>query len=156
MASSPDIHPTSGVGDVFRSRMLDMQKYAASVAKSLAGGKPAVYFRPEGLTAPLSDGDAISPSFTRQQQEDDFVAAVKDSEQPGTVGDLHLVSLQGDFLAMMERAYRARHASSVRTRVHACGRAMGQAAETGVIRGGMLGFVEQLDAMNRSEGRGGQ
>src|SRR5688572_30126624 len=72
---------------------------------------PPLWYIPEvaGWSGNLFDLEGMSEPFTRSAHSEDFANIVKDTDNPGTTGDLILTALQGDTLAAMERAYRARH-----------------------------------------------
>lgn len=94
------------------------------------------------------DGDLfnledISKAFSREELDEDFLKVI-DPANPGVIGDLVSISLQGDWLATQERAFRARHQTPVRAWMHAAGRRRGHGHDAGVIRQGLLRYVENL------------
>lgn len=94
------------------------------------------------------DGDLfnledISKAFSREELDEDFLKVI-DPANPGVIGDLVSISLQGDWLATMERAFRARHQTPVRAWMHAAGRRRGHGHDAGVINQGLLRYVENL------------
>lgn len=84
--------------------------------------------------------------FDRTSQAEDFQNAAANG---GVTGDYEITQLQGDMLAVMERAYRARHHSSVRTRCHAAARHRGHGHPTGVLRLGILGYLQLLEKQSK-------
>lgn len=94
------------------------------------------------------DGDLfnledISKAFSREELDEDFLKVI-DPANPGVIGDLVSLSLQGDWLATQERAFRARHQTPVRAWMHAAGRRRGHGHDAGVINQGLLRYVENL------------
>lgn len=144
----PDAKPKSSIGQVFRDQMEALADYAAQAAD-----KPAQtdWYRPKGLKDSLTEIDKLHASFSRDEQEADFTSTVKDLDNRGTVGDLSIVQLQGDMLHCLERAFRARHHTSCRTRIHPLARLRGHGMPAGVIREGMEGYIVNLDLMNKGE-----
>jgi len=101
----------------------------------------------EGKTA--WDGDTLDlenlgKPFDRTEINEDFLEAIKDAENPGVTGDLQVCQLQGDYLACMERAFRSRHATRCRHTMHAAARRYGHGHNAGVIRKGVLGYLEGI------------
>lgn len=143
--------PKSSVTDNFRKQLEALADYAQAQADLLLeDDKPNRWYRPEGFTGSLKDLEGLHVPFAREEHERQFESAVTDPDNPGTVGDLAIAQLQGDALAAMERAFRARHMSSARCRIHAAARMRGHGHEHGVIRGGLLGYLVNLDRHNKS------
>jgi hypothetical protein len=143
--------PKSSPGTVFNDRLNELAVHADASAKAAVGTAPAEWYIPGDFTKTIYDLDAIHNSFDRRQQEEEFVAAVAHPESIGTIGDLAMTQLQGDTLACLERAFRARHHSACRSRVQPAARLAGQAAETGVIKFGMIGYINNIDRINKGE-----
>jgi len=94
------------------------------------------------------DGDlfnlvGMSQAFERDELDQDFLAVI-DPTSPGVSGDLISLSVQGDWLATQERAFRSRHQTQLRSWMHALARRRGHASDAGVIRKGLLHYVENL------------
>lgn len=83
-------------------------------------------------------------AFSREDNSNDFLAAVSNVQDPGVVGDLIASQLQADYLAMMERAVRASSMTHMQARYQAAARRRGQAMPQGVLTKGVLGYVENL------------
>jgi hypothetical protein len=96
----------------------------------------------------LFDIDGITSYFNRGPQEEDFQ---KVSNESGVQGDYMLIQLQGDFLSVLERAYRSRHQSAVRSRVQAAARMRGHAHDAGVLKNGLQGYVEWLEKQAKDQ-----
>ena len=67
----------------------------------------------------------IAKAFDRAALGEAYARVMQDPK--GSVGDAMSVKLQSDYLAAQERAFRLRHLSSVRARVHAAARRRGHA-----------------------------
>lgn len=98
---------------------------------------------PTGWDGDLFNLEGISQAFSRDELDEDFLKVI-DPANPGVIGDLVSISLQGDWLATMERAFRARHQTPVRAWMHAAGRRKGHGHNAGVINQGLLRYVENL------------
>jgi hypothetical protein len=151
MATYNEPAPRASINAIFRGQLESLAKYAAEQARAAAGGQPAEWYRPANMESSTQNIQALHTPFSREEQESQFVASVKDPNASGTVGDLFLVQVQGDFLHCLERAYRARHHSVCRGRAHAAGRLRGHGHEFGGIRQGLLRYVLALDYSNKSE-----
>ena len=97
-----------------------------------------------GWSGKLTDLEGLSKAFDREENALDYQDAIKDPEAPGTVGDLSVAQLQGDYLACQERAFRARHMSTVRATLHAAGRRRGHGHARGVLTRSTLYYLEEL------------
>lgn len=124
----------------------NLQQSAAAEAAALAGqGVPQQHrITPSGWSGDLFDLAGLTNVFSRAEIEEDFLAAIRDAAQPGTVGDLMACQLQGDYLAMQERAFRARHQTPQRLYLHAVARRRAHGHPGGVVVRGVLGQVENI------------
>lgn len=78
------------------------------------------------------DVAAISDAFSRESVGSNYASAL--SSTTGSLGDAMSAKLQSDKLAAMERAFRMRHASPIRSTLHAASRRMGHGnAADGVV-----------------------
>jgi len=68
--------------------------------------------KPEEWDGDPHDWEKMKDPFKREKANDQFEEAVKDPESPGTSSDLIAATTQIDYLAVMERAFRARHTMS--------------------------------------------
>jgi len=154
MTSSSLPQPKTAVGQTFRDQIERLRVHSEKEAQAIRNESPPEWYRPTGLLASVLDIEAMHEPYTREEHEDQFAQAVKNSEEPGTTGDLAMVSLQGDFLASLERAFRDRNMTSVRRRVQTSARRTGHSAETGVINLGLLGYIERINEFNKAEFQG--
>ncbi len=145
--------PKTSPGTVLTDRLNELADYAEVNAAAAAGLGPAHWYRPGDFSGSLLNPLDYHEPFDRRQQEYEFEQAVTgaDGKTFGTTTDLALVQLQGDLMACAERAFRARHQTAVRSRIHPTGRLAGHAADTGVIKESMLGYIVALDRLNKSE-----
>lgn len=97
---------------------------------------------PTDWNGDLFDLQGMSAAFDRTPQQEDFQNTAKDG---GVQGDYILTILQGDTLACLERAYRARHQTAVRTRFHSAARQRGHGHPSGVLSRGLQGYLEWLE-----------
>lgn len=136
----------TAAGEVFDRQVDNLRKYAENDSK--AGVRDGVW--PEWF-APYKtswdgnpfDIEGLAEEFSRQQHAQEFNSALTGSNS-GTLGDLAVSTIQGDFLAQMERAYRSRLRSSVRNKIHAAGRRLVQGSENGVVALGIKNYIDLL------------
>jgi hypothetical protein len=83
-------------------------------------------------------------AFNRDELNDDSARAIADPSSPGTTGDLIWAKAPIDYLAIRERGFRAGLASPVRGLVHAAARRLGQGNDAGVLRNGLIGYLQDL------------
>ena len=141
--------------EIFTKQIQALVTYATAMEGSIRGQNPSQFFVPgqgssgSGWSGDLFDLEGMSAAFDREEIHQMFRAAVKD-ETSGSVGDLMAIVMQGDFIASLERAYRARHQSSVRARAHAAARHRGHSHAQGVLQGGLVGYLKNILKQGRS------
>jgi hypothetical protein len=147
--------PKTDVGKIFLKRVEELADAAQTNALSVLEGQASSWYRPVEITSSLleesSGADQIRTAFSREEQEKWFDDSTKDRADYGTVGDLAQIQLQGDFLACMERAFRARHQTACQSRIHPGARLSGHGHDFGVIKGSMLGYIKGINEINRGE-----
>lgn len=151
MPAYPNATPKTGVGELFREQLMKLKDFAKQAHESIINEKPPWWYRPKNFDADLFQIQEYHPPFLRDEYEEWFQDVVKDPMSPGTVTDLTILSLQGDWLHAMERAFRCRHHTSVRNRIHPSARRKGHGDENGAIQGGLLAYIENLDTINKGE-----
>lgn len=137
--------------DVFTKQIEALVNYAIAMEGSIRGQNPSSFFTPDrgdsssgsGWSGDLTDLQGMSAAFNREELYQMFRDAVKD-ENSGSVGDLIAIVTQGDFIASLERAYRARHQLSIRARAHAAARHRGHSHTSGVLQGGLVGYLKNI------------
>lgn len=94
----------------FEVRLRDLQKHAAAEHDARTSGDGQVRWdRPGSYAGDLFDLKSMHEPFSRERANSDYLAAVTDPENPGTVGDVIATTTMIDYLAVMERAFRMRH-----------------------------------------------
>jgi hypothetical protein len=151
MANYADPTPKTNVGSLFVAQLTRLKQHNQDEEKSILNEQNSQWYRPVDFDAALHDIEAYHEPFSRKQQEDEFIESTTKPDAAGTTGDLTMVEVQGDWLHVMERAYRARNFSSVRSRVQAGGRKMGHGHDQGVIKEGLIGYVVNVDRLNKGE-----
>lgn len=157
-AKMPDPKSVAEVRDRFLKQAIDnIQKSAEKLFKHFtdqqAPQQPLV--DKAEWDGDLFNLEDISKVFDRTELEEDFLAVIdKDQPDKGVIGDLMNISTQGDWLATLERAFRSRHSTPIRAWMHAAARRRGQANNGGVIKRGMLDYVERLvkESKNAQQG----
>jgi hypothetical protein len=87
--------------------------------------------------------------FDSDKPNKELVKAVSNPKDPGNVGDLVNTNSQIEYLAMLERAFRARHTMSFpRGIAHASGRRHGQGGDKGPLKFSVLKYLEELQKMS--------
>jgi hypothetical protein len=89
----------------------------------------------------LNDLAGLSKAFDRSEIAQDAKDAVRDAKEPGVVGDMMVSQLQGDYLACQERAYRCRHLTPLRARMHAAGRLKGHGHDAGLFNQTVMNYL---------------
>lgn len=138
--------PKGKVHDTFKNNAEQLRVDAENVEKATLGTAQRKW-----QIAPLGQwgGDpldipGISEKFDRDEIHQNYAACLSDYTNPGTVADTQALKLQNDWLTMQERAFRARHCTSVRAAIHAAARRSGHAHPQGVIQTGVVKYVEDI------------
>jgi hypothetical protein len=102
---------------------------------------------------PTWDGDvfdfgAIHEAFERKGQNEQYMELMVAAG--AGLADTMPQKLQIDYIAMMERAFLARHSSPVRAMMHAAARRKGHGHAGGVHIGGVLQYAQDLLASAKS------
>ena len=131
----------------FKDQAEALQEEADLIAKSVrAEGQRPWQTGAEGTDWPGDPLDipGIADAFNRDEIGGNYAECLSDPTSPGTTGDAQALTLQSDWLAMQERAFRVRHETSVRSAIHAAARRRGHAHEKGVVAVGVVKYVEDL------------
>lgn len=102
-----------------------------------------------GWSGNLADWDGIKNIFDREDNSNDFIAAIKSAEEPGVVGDMIVSNYQGEQLAVQERAFRARHTTKIAAELAAASRKLGQASDAGIIMRGIVGYADGMTKISK-------
>lgn len=96
--------------------------------------------------------EELDKPFDSEKPNEELVDSIKDSENPGNVGDLINTNTQIEYLAMMERAFRARHTMTFpRGVAHCSARRNGQSKEGGPLKRSVLKYLEDLQKMSAGQ-----
>lgn len=128
----------------FEKRVRDLQSHAEEEAQARTTGEPVQWFRPTGFSTDPFDTQSLADGFSRDEANVDF-SRIINPEDPGTTGDLIAVATMVDYLAVMQRAFRARHtASRARMAAQAAARKKGHGNVQGVFSQLPLEYVRNL------------
>ena len=104
----------SNMDPVFQDQVQEHQKQAQKEYDKRHTQDQYPWTMPQlkGWSGDLWDWEGMKEPFKREKANQDFVSATKDQFNPGVTGDLVITTTQIDYLAVMERAFRARHTYS--------------------------------------------
>jgi len=130
----------------FQTRLKELEQQAAAEYQARSQGGQVLWYRPGGeFSSDVFDLSAMGEPFDRSQANQDYIAAVKDPDNPGVSGDLVAATTQIDYLAVLERAYRMRHTMRrPRAVAHMLGRKLGHGNDLGPIVKCGLEYVRGL------------
>lgn len=106
---SENVQARVQLDETYSQRLQELQQQAAIAAVAAPRGLPVPWYRPQGWDGDPGDYAALHVPFDRRAINQAGIAALRDPQQPGTVGDVIAASLQAETLACMERALRVRH-----------------------------------------------
>jgi hypothetical protein len=138
--------PVATLDPVFVDHLDTMETVssAAAAATTLLGQR-------QWMLPPLGgwDGDpyniqGITLAFDRTTLNAQYVELVSDPDREAKIGEVMVTKLQVDYLAASERAFRTRHASSVRLRLHAAARRRGQGVSQGPFSGSIGLWLQRM------------
>ena len=129
------------IDPVFDAQLHKLQELSKEEAETRLKGEQNAWIFPEvspeggeEWTGDLFDWKGMSRMFSREKSNQTFIDATKDAENSGVVGDLIVTLTQIEYLAIMERAFRARHTMRwPRALAHAMGRKSGHGHDRGVF-----------------------
>lgn len=134
----------AAIRDNFLQHLQQLVAHQQQRYEAVGQGSGADFYSPppSDWSGDLHDHEGIAAAFDRTPQYEDFQYA---ASQEGVQGDFELTLLQGDWIASLERAFRSRHRTAVRSRLHAAARYRGHAHPAGVLPRGLQGYLEWLD-----------
>lgn len=113
-------------------QLRSLREQAAAEAEAVLSGQPSQWMRPSGWAGDLDDWKAMEVPFASTTADQQFVDAVKDPTTSGVVGDVIAAATMIEYLSVMERAFRSRHAGGrIRNIIHAQARKAGQGSAEG-------------------------
>jgi hypothetical protein len=135
------------ISETYKKQIDRLAERVGERGEALQGADPgsSKWMTPEGLTGDVvEDTEAeLHDPFERDGPNEDYVEAITPETQ-GSAGDLIVSTMQVDTLAQMERAYRARHITRVRSVAHACGRMRAHGRDGGVWKRSHRGYLETV------------
>jgi hypothetical protein len=105
----------------------------ANAAAACSGAPSAWYYPPlDEWTGDPRDIKGMNAAFDRTAINELYEEVVGDPLRQGRQGEAVVLKLQLDYIAALERSFRTRHASSVRSKIHAAARRKGHGASGGL------------------------
>lgn len=144
MSNPPAGQKKTDIREKFQQQMDRLIFTAEKEEKALEQEDAPDWYMPEPFdwNGDLFNIEGIAEPFLRDDHYQDFKDVCKNAEDPGTVGDLAAIQLQGDWLACLERAFRARYKSHCRAMVQASGRRMGHHKK--IFEKSLKGYIERI------------
>jgi hypothetical protein len=138
--------PVAIIHDRFQKQIEALRLAAEFTSVSDTSGAPGKWML---LDLGAWDGDplnipSIAWAFDRAEINQQYAAMLSDPRNPGSVGSCIALKLQVDWLATLERGFRARHATSVRCSVHAGARRGGHNNPKGIFTTGIQGYIQNI------------
>ncbi len=100
--------------------------------------------------------EGIEEGYFRNDLNEAYSIAINTSgENSGRIGTCMAFKAQVDWLAIKERAYRFRHATSIRCAMHSAGRQTTRGSGRGTLYGGLVGTIQDLIASSYNDGDSG-
>ena len=141
----PTPEPKSDIDPQLEAQIQAAASHAAEEGGARTQGQQVRWFRPADFAGAPFDLEGIHEPFSREQSNEWGTQAVTDPDTPGVTGDEVTTTLQVGYLSAMERAYRARYATTwPRAVTHAAGRKLGHAKGRGPLQQGILGYLQGL------------
>lgn len=162
MPETPSANSKAKVDANFEEQIRQFRKRAKEEAQARENNTQTQWLMPKkkpGGEGDEWDGDlfpieGLSKPFVRDEANDKFEEATKSADDSGVVGDLIVTTLQVDYLACAERAFRCRHTMRrPRAMAHMTGRRKGHGTEKGTLTQVYLEYIRNL--LKRSQAGGG-
>ena len=139
----------ASVDPKFSTLMGDMQLLADNNAKYLmaTGNYQRKWMVPSDAPAtwdPLDDITDHGTLFDRATVNQQYADTHNGTDSSAVVADTMGYSIQLNYMAMMERAFRDRHKSVVRSTAHDCGRKRAHGEQLGIHKGSVLEAVSNM------------
>jgi hypothetical protein len=130
--------------DKFNERLTDLEHQAAELRKADVLEQQRLWMVPSDWVGdPFDIPQQHLPSFDRSKINNNYCEIHSSGSKAGTVGEAASLKIQLDYLSVMERAFRSRHASSVRGQMHSAARHAGHGHSRGVF-GRVRGYAQDL------------
>ena len=142
-SSKAQMHP------VFVTRVVEIAEQAQKVAEAQQQTGGYEWMLPDGLGDPTQHAQ-VTEKFDRMSIGENYQKCIASGQDPGTIGDVVSLKMQGDYIAAMERGFRVRWASPIRCLAHAMARRKGHGHDKGIFKDGVIGFAQ--DAIKAGQG----
>jgi len=130
------------IDNTFSDQATQLRTVAKQEADNWTGAKAVDYYLPKlgDWDGDLSNVDGISKAFKRDDINQAYSKLADKAE--GVLGDGVVLATQADWLALLERAYRARNLMTpIRALAHATARRKGHGQQTGLFGQGVLEYL---------------
>jgi len=119
--------PLANVDAKFISLLEKLRESSDLNYREISGLQKRVWMYPElnGWTGDPQDIPGANQAFDRTMLNQIYDIALTSSGGRGKVGDCAATKIQVDYIATAERAFRTRHATRIRSMMHAAGRRCG-------------------------------
>lgn len=137
----------TSLGERLQAQAAALQKYHEQIG---AEKFRAPNYRPdkgEDWFYELFDHTGLSSAYARDEHAE-AIAKALNLDEPGTIGDLAIHSMQADMLACLERSYRLRISSPARRRAHADAVSRGHGHAAGIWERGLQAVIDNLAKRN--------
>lgn len=139
---------SASIDDYFDQRLQELQQWAAAqsdaIARRSTDGEQWMLPEHEGDVLDPLDIEGMGDFFLRDDINTGYTETLSDEES--TLADGMAWTLQGDYLAVMERAYRLRQAGRIRRQIWSAARYAGHGNLKGIFRR-VIGHVQRVIAM---------
>lgn len=123
---------------------LEATSAAAADATMLTGQRQWMYPPLGAWDGDTSNITGMNDAFDRAALNTQYEDLVSDQTQESTIGEVMITKLQVDYIAALERAFRTRHCSSVRAKLHAAARRRGMGTTAGPFTGSVVLWLTRL------------
>ena len=144
-----NVRHRSDVDPVLSQQIDALQTQAKAEALARLQGNQSQWMMPAPLKwdGDLTDFEGMAAMFDRTQANAWFEDATTSGDSPGDTGDLIVTTTMIDYLACMERAFRARHTMG---RTRAMCHAMARKAGHGADRSPLVKVREYIVGLNQA------
>lgn len=152
--SPPKSSKKSSISPILQELIRDLATQAEKEQEKRRENKQCEWQMPvkNGWSGDLFKWKELDKPFDAKKPNDELEKAIKDPENPGNGGDLVNTNTQIEYLAMMERAFRARHTMTFpRAVAHCSARRNGQSKEGGPLKQSLLKYLEDLQKMQSGQ-----
>ncbi len=152
----PKANAKADMDPVLQKQIKEVQTLSKEESEKRDTGGQVKWLMPDknGWSGDLFDWQGMAKPFDRSKSNESFIEAIKDPASPGTTGDMIVTTVQIDYLAIMERAFRSRHTHSFpRILTHLAGRKKGHGSNTGPLTVSVLEYVRGLVRESKDGGK---